>query len=61
MMAPHQQCGYGYQKPHKPNRGGWNMAMGLGIGLLGGLLIEDIVSDAASYDAGGFDDIGFDF
>lgn len=55
---PVQQPGYGYP-PQKPKRNGGNMALGLGAGLLGGLLVGDMISDAS--DMGGFDDGGFDF
>ncbi|KAM6577829.1 hypothetical protein CsatB_029666 [Cannabis sativa] len=55
---PVQQPGYGYT-PQKPKRNGGNMALGLGAGLLGGLLVGDMISDAS--DMGGFDDGGFDF
>ncbi|KAL8171984.1 hypothetical protein V2J09_023788 [Rumex salicifolius] len=51
-MAPQQQPGYGYGYPQqKPKRnGGFGMGLGAGLlgGALGGLLIEDMVSD--SYD-----------
>ncbi len=67
--APYPQAGYGYGggyggvRPHKNNGSGGKMAMGLGAGLLGGLIVGDMISDASdmgSYD-GGFDDGGFDF
>lgn len=54
--------GYGYAvaPPQKPKKNGGKMALGLGAGLLGGLLIGDMVSDVAEMDAG-FGDAGFDF
>ncbi|KAM1749577.1 hypothetical protein PS1_010397 [Malus domestica] len=78
--APPPQAGYGYPpqpgygyppqqvvRPQKPKRGGGNMALGVGAGLLGGLLIGDMISDVGemgAYDGGfGGDDFGggFDF
>lgn len=46
------QGGYGYAPPpqQKPKKNKGNMALGLGAGLLGGLLIGDMVTD--SYEAG---------
>ncbi|KAJ6762705.1 INGRESSION PROTEIN FIC1 [Salix purpurea] len=59
-----QQPGYGgyppamqQQKPKKSGKG--NMALGLGAGLLGGLLVGEMISDVG--DAASFDDGGFDF
>ncbi|XP_041020104.1 protein SRC2 homolog [Juglans microcarpa x Juglans regia] len=60
------QAGYGYggypapvQQPQKSKMGGvGGMALGAGAGLLGGLIVGDMISDAAD---GGFDDGGFDF
>ncbi|XP_018850061.1 protein SRC2 homolog [Juglans regia] len=60
------QTGYGYggypapvQQPQKSKMGGvGGMALGAGAGLLGGLIIGDMISDATD---GGFDDGGFDF
>ncbi|XP_031404346.1 protein SRC2 homolog [Punica granatum] len=65
---PHGAQGYGYPpvqqvKPPKKSGGG-KFGLGLAGGLLGGLLIGDMIGDAAemsAYDAGGFDDGGFDF
>ncbi|KAJ6434466.1 hypothetical protein OIU84_018057 [Salix udensis] len=45
------------QKPKKSGKG--NMALGLGAGLLGGLLVGEMISDVG--DAASFDDGGFDF
>lgn len=71
---PPPQPGYGYQgyppqagygkPPKRFGGGGAGVGLGLAGGLLGGLLIGDMVSDIAdnsAYDAGGFDDGGFDF
>ncbi|KAK9291656.1 hypothetical protein L1049_020622 [Liquidambar formosana] len=65
---PPPPSGYGYpppqmQQPQKKKKNN-NLGLGLGAGLLGGLLIGDMVSDVGemgAYDAG-FDDAGgFDF
>ncbi|CAN1195404.1 Protein SRC2 [Linum perenne] len=65
---PQHQQGYGgyppvmgAQKPHKGGGSGGKMALGVGAGLLGGLLVGDMISDVGDM-GGGFDDGGgFDF
>ncbi|WOL00429.1 hypothetical protein Cni_G09142 [Canna indica] len=51
--------GYGYRAPPPPQPRKNNLGMGMGAGLLGGaiggLLIGDMVSDVAAYDAGDID------
>lgn len=65
---PPQQGGYGYPpqvvvQPQQVKKKKNNFGLGLGAGLLGGLLVGDMISDVGemgAYDAG-FDDAGFDF
>ena len=68
--APYPQVGYGgygAKPPKKSGSSGGKMALGLGAGLLGGLLVRDMISDVfemCAYDSGynaGFDDVGGDF
>ncbi|GER52205.1 calcium-dependent lipid-binding family protein [Striga asiatica] len=52
--------GYGYQPPPPPvqqpaRKKKNNFGLGLGAGLLGGLLVGDMISDASDFDCGGFD------
>uniref|UniRef100_A0A5B6YU67 C2 domain-containing protein n=1 Tax=Davidia involucrata TaxID=16924 RepID=A0A5B6YU67_DAVIN len=58
---PQPMAGYGYMPPQqqKKKKKGSGMGLGLGAGLLGGLLVGDMLSDAG--DMGGYDDAGFDF